>query len=414
MVADTPTVPNGSTGNTINFTYTAAFGGIFGGVVTLTVPPGWSQPDDSNPAAEGFTTADIPGGCGCPPIVFVDGRTIFVFPLFLGIPTDPETTLDITYGDTSGGGPGATAPTTAGRQHWPTKEASNCGCSSVLRRLASAPAITVLSQDGSGTMKASASTVSANSRNTIKFKYAAAPGGMDNGTVTLDVATDWSSPSTNPTADGYVTASAGTVSTAGQTITVSNLTLFGSSVTITYGSKAGGGAGALAPATTGAHTWFARQRSSPGVTPPTPLFTSPQITVYAADGSGTLTTPTTDVSDSSTGNTIEFTYTADAGGIQNGVVVLTVPPGWSAPSTSSAADGYTTSSAGNVAVSGRKITVSGLTLAGGGTFVLTYGASSGATAPATVGPQTWTTKERSTNTGVLTPLTAGSPVITVN
>jgi hypothetical protein len=414
LAADTQTVPNGSTGNTINFTYTAAFGGIFGGAVTLTVPPGWSPPDDSDPTQPGFTTADVPGGCGCPPIVFVDGRTIFVFPLFLAVPSDPETTLDITYGDKTGGtGPGATAPTTSGKQHWPTKEASNCGCDSVLRKLSSAPAINVLSPDGSGTMKASASTVSANSRNTITFKYAAAPGGMSDGAVTLDVPTDWSPPSTTAGQDGYVTASAGTVSTAGQTITVSGLSLFGNAVTITYGSKAGGGAGALAPTTPGPHTWFARERSSSTGTI-TPLFISPQITVYAADGSGTLTTPTTDVSAGSTGNTIHFTYTADSGGIQNGVVVLTVPPGWSAPSTSSANPGYTTSSAGNVATSGRKITVSGLTVGGGGTFLITYGASSGATAPATaVGDQTWTTKERSTNTGVLTPLSGGSPLISV-
>jgi hypothetical protein len=262
-------------------------------------------------------------------------------------------------------------------------------------------------------MKASASTVSANSRNTIRFKYAAAPGGMDNGTVTLDVTAGWSPPSTTPGDDGYVTASTGTVSTSGQKITVSGLSLFGNAVTITYGSKVGGGLGALAPATSGAHTWFARQQSS-STGSITPLFTSPQITVFAADGSGTLATPTSDVSAGSTGNTIQFTYTADTGGIQNGVVVLTVPPGWSAPSTGSGADGYTTATAGNVATSGRKITVSGLTVPGGGTFTITYGASTGATAPATaVGDQTWTTKERSTNTGVLTPLSGGSPLISV-
>ena len=129
MVADTPTVPNGSSGNTINFTYTAAFGGIFGGAVNARRSARLEPARRHDPTQPGFTTATIPGGCGCPPIVFVDGRTIFVFPLFLGIPGDPETDLDITYGDKTGGtGPGATAPTTGGKQHWPTKEASGCGC----------------------------------------------------------------------------------------------------------------------------------------------------------------------------------------------------------------------------------------------------------------------------------------------
>ena len=163
MVADTPTVPNGSSGNTINFTYTAAFGGRFGGAVTLTVPPGWSPPDDSDPTQPGFTTATIPGGCGCPPIVFVDGRTIFVFPLFLGIPGDPETDLDITYGDKTGGS-GHRRDRAHDRREAALGDegASGCGCDSTLRKLSSAPLIRVLSPDGSGTMNASASTVSAN------------------------------------------------------------------------------------------------------------------------------------------------------------------------------------------------------------------------------------------------------------
>ena len=61
---------------------------------------------------------------------------------------------------------------------------------------------------------------------------------------------------------------------------------------------------------------------------------------YSTDGSGTLTTPTTNVSASSTGNTITFTYTAAAAGTTNGAVTLVVPSGWSAPSTTGSAAGY--------------------------------------------------------------------------
>ncbi|MGP8162400.1 MAG: hypothetical protein ACLQAN_01235, partial [Acidimicrobiales bacterium] len=63
-------------------------------------------------------------------------------------------------------------------------------------------------------------------------------------------------------------------------------------------------------------------------------------TVYAADGSGTLTTPTANVANGSTGNTITFTYTAASGGVSGGAVTIAVPTGWSAPSTTGTAAGY--------------------------------------------------------------------------
>src|SRR5207302_7415909 len=95
----------------------------------------------------------------------------------------------------------------------------------------------------------------------------------------------------------------------------------------------------------------------------TNLGSSPSITVNAADGSGTLTSGTSTVSASQTGRTITFTYTAPTGGISSGSVTLAVPSGWSAPSTTSNAAGYTTATAGTVSVAGSTITVSSLTLA---------------------------------------------------
>ena len=84
-------------------------------------------------------------------------------------------------------------------------------------------------------------------------------------------------------------------------------------MTITYGSKAGGGAGATATATTGAQTWQLQQRSTAGGVF-TNLGASPSITINAANGSGTLTASIANVSASQTGRTITFTYTAAAGG----------------------------------------------------------------------------------------------------
>jgi hypothetical protein len=408
MMTPTQGVPYGSTGNMLTFTYTAAFGGIFDGAVTLEVPPGWSAPDDSDPMAEGFTSTTA--GCGC---LFVVGRTIIVDFLVLGLFGEPDT-FDIVYGDTSGGGPGGTAPTTSGKQAWPTKEASNCSCDSQLRRVRPVPNIRVLSQDGSGSIKASPTAVSAGSYNTMTFKYAADPGGMSDGSVSIDVPNDWTQPTTTMGQAGYVTASAGTVSTVGQTITVSNLTLFGNAVTITYGSKAGGGPGAQAPSSPGPATWSTRQSSSPPGGPLTPLLSSPQIGVYAADGSGTLTFPPTLITAGSTGNTIQFTYTAAAGGLSNGAIVLMVPAGWSAPSTNGGDPGYTVVNTGNIAVAGRKVTVSNLNLPSGGTLMITYGSGTGATAPSTPGSYTWVGKERSTKNGVLTTSPPLQPAVLVS
>ena len=136
----------------------------------------------------------------------------------------------------------------------------------------------------------------------------------------------------------------------------------------------------------------------------------------ATDGSGTMTTPTQSVSYGSTGNTIVFTYTAASGGTLLGEVDVTVPSGWSAPSTSSKSAGYTVSTIGTVAVSGSTIKVTGVTLLPGKSFSITYGAtkgnSPGATATSTIGAATWTTLEKSTVTGTLRAI-AASPSISV-
>src|SRR5205823_11635620 len=227
----------------------------------------------------------------------------------------------------------------------------------------------------------------------------------------------WSAPSTTSNAAGYATANAGTVSVAGSTITVSSLTLAaGNTFTITYGDTSGGGSGATATSTTGAQTWTTQERSTANGSLAN-IASSPSITVYAADGSGTLTTGTSVVSASQTGRTITFTYTAPTGGISNGAVTLVVPSGWSAPSTTGSAAGYSTASAGTLSISSSTITVSSLTLAAGNTLTITYGSTAsggpGATATSSTGSQTWTTQEKSTSAGSLTDI-ASQPSITVS
>jgi hypothetical protein len=136
----------------------------------------------------------------------------------------------------------------------------------------------------------------------------------------------------------------------------------------------------------------------------------------AANGTGTMTTKTTSVAYGSTGHVITFTYTAATGGVSDGGVHLTVPSGWSAPSTTGTSAGYTTASTGTVAIDDQTIVVLGVTLSAGATLTINYGAKAdkgpGATATTGVGAATWSATEKSTSGGTESTL-AKSPVITV-
>lgn len=136
----------------------------------------------------------------------------------------------------------------------------------------------------------------------------------------------------------------------------------------------------------------------------------------AHDGTGKMTSSVSAVPYGSTGNTINFTYTAASGGIYGGGVHLSVPAGWSPPSTSGTAAGYSTASKGTLSIDGQTIIVLGVSLSSGKTLTITYGSKAlkgpGATATTTVGPIVWTTYEKSTSGGTETPV-AKSPTITV-
>lgn len=238
-------------GTTTTFTYTAAPGGTVGGTLKVAVPSGWSAPSTS-PTNAGYTTSSAGS-------LTVSNRTIFVS----GVTLSAGAQLTITYGARTGGGPGATAPAVVGTQTWPTAERSTT--SGTLTALPSLH-ITVLAPDGSGTMKASlTSVVHSSQHHTLVFTYTTAVGGTSKGAVTLVVPTGWSAPSLTSTAPGYVRASKGTLSVSNRSIVVGGLDLTGDSkFTISYGVMAAGGPGATAPSTSGAQEWTTRERSWPG------------------------------------------------------------------------------------------------------------------------------------------------------
>jgi hypothetical protein len=412
LTTPTANVVNASTGNTIVFTYTAATGGLSAGEVDIAVPTGWTAPVSTN--AIGCTT--VSSGA-----LSFSGQTIKVSALTLA----GGGTVTVTYGATTGGActtnDGATAPSTAGAATWQGQEKSIAG--GALTNISPSPSINVLAANGSGTLTTTTTEVSASqSGQTIAFTYTAATGGLSAGAVTIVVPTGWTAPVITA-AIGCTSASVGAVSTSGQTITVSNLTLgSGASTVVSYGATSGGactaGDGATATATTGAQTWQGQEKSSAGGTL-TNVGASPSITVFAVNGTGTLTTTTTNVANGSAGNSVPFLYTAATGGISNGTVTIVVPAGWTAPVTT-AAIGCTSATLGTVSTSGQTITLSNLTLAAGGTTTVTYGATSGgacttsngATATTTAGAATWQAQEKSTAGGTLTNLGA-SPSINV-
>ena len=254
--------------------------------------------------------------------------------------------------------------------------------------------------DGSGTMTVSPTAVrSGSAGNTLAFVYTAAPGGISNGAVSLSVPSGWPAPSTAGSDPGFTKTSAGVLSVAGQTLTISGLTRSESQpVTITYAAKSSGGPGASAPTAGGPQSWQAQSRASVAGTLQ-PLASSPAVAVLSPDGSGTISPSPASVAKGSVGNTISFAYTAATGGMQNGSITLVVPSGWSAPSTTSTDPGFATASTGSLTLSGRTITVAGINLNGADTMTITYGNRAGGGPGATAShhgqAQTWTTKQRS-------------------
>jgi hypothetical protein len=264
---------------------------------------------------------------------------------------------------------------------------------------------------------------SASTGNTITFTYTAPVGGISGGVLTLAVPPGWTAPVTTNSI-GCTSATEGTVTTGGQAIIVSDLTLpANGQAVITYGATSGGscaaGDGATASQTAGAPIWQAEVGSTTSGAL-TSLTSSPFLNVYAADGSGALTIPATDVAADSSGNTLRFTYTAPTGGMSDGTAMITVPPGWTPPVTTNAI-GCTVATQGTVTTSGQTIVISDLSLAGNTSAVIIYGATAGsncslgdaATAGSTSGTNIFTAEEMSTAGGTLTTI-AVSPTVTVN
>jgi hypothetical protein len=127
VTASPTSVPVGSAGNTIVFTYTAAPGGLDSGELDMTVPAGWSPPSVT-PSDPGYVTST----CGT---VAVSGTTIEI----TGVTLASGASCTITYGSRAGGGPGAFAPSIPNTYTFSVSEMSTA--SGALTPLAGSPGL---------------------------------------------------------------------------------------------------------------------------------------------------------------------------------------------------------------------------------------------------------------------------------
>ncbi len=262
---------------------------------------------------------------------------------------------------------------------------------------------------------------------TLVFRYTVPASGIFGGSVAIAVPAGWTAP-TALNAAGCVSSTAGTVLAVGQTITVSALTLAaGSTVDITYGATSGrrrsrrhgdgrvdrrrsdlAGAGAVddrrrprEPRRLAEHHGERRRRHR---------------------GDGALDRQRSDDHrgvGKPTGKLV-FTYTVPAGGVDTATVKLTVPP--AGPRRRRPPTTRPATPPRRPAPSARPpaTTVTGVTLAAGGTLTITYGDTSispsgAATVTSTTGgPTTWTLQEASSQYGTLTTVAGGkTPAVTV-
>jgi len=117
------------------------------------------------------------------------------------------------------------------------------------------------------------------------------------------------------------------------------------------------------------------------------------------DGSGALAISPVSVDPGSKDNDIVFTYTPTTSGMYMGEITLQIPAGFTLPNTTSGSDGYVTSTAGTVSVSGQTITVSDIVLAHGDTIDITY---NDASVPVNSGTYTLLCRHKTLASGTLT------------
>ena len=185
------------------------------------------------------------------------------------------------------------------------------------------------------------------------FTYTAATGGMRNGAVICHGAERLERTLHDRCERRLLNLERGRLTVAGQTITVSALTLGGgATLTIAYGDTRFGGPGATATTTAGGRTWKERRNVDADGSLAN-IATSPRINVYAADGRGTLTTPPARLRERDRQDPHLHLHGRDGRDLERRRARRRSDR-LERPVHTGAAAGYTTASTGTVAVSGRR------------------------------------------------------------
>ena len=299
-MAVSPLTTTASSTAMLTFSYTAGSCGVQpGGVVTLTVPGGWTPPD-TVPGTPGF--AVWAGGA-----VSVSAPMTIVVPVGTLLPVE-KISFDYEM---------AKAPGSPGGYTFAATEESGAGGS--LQPLAASSAITVTppvvtssspssggvtssspssgggtsssstsgggtssssTSGGAGTMTVAPAQVTAARQSTLRFTYTAPETGLSpSGEVTVHVPAGWAAPSRTPGRAGYASSSGGNLSVSGRAIAVTGVALRGGQqLTITY-------AAGPAPGAAGVSTFVTSQRPD-GTATLAALAVSPSVTVGLSTGPG--------------------------------------------------------------------------------------------------------------------------------
>jgi hypothetical protein len=369
---------------TLTFTYMARQpgSGFRAGMVTLTVPDGWTPPTTSASNAPGYTDTTAPCGDGvCAPAV--TGMTITIRGIYLLA----GQSFTIRYNDT-------TAPSSSATFNFSAAVTPFANATSTPPQL-----IPVTTCANGGTMAVRPPSVQVSTAQNFLFTYTATGCLLEGGKLTLDVPAGWSQPSNIPSDQGFVTVSQGTVTLTGSQIVVTNAKLEkGDTLTVSY-------AGAVAN-TVGLGDFHPAVASGTGVTPLT--IAAAQVTVKSPPIKATMTVSPRTVTASQL-STLRFTYKPPGRLAPPEKVALTVPPGWSVPPRNAHKHGFPRASTGKVSVSGRQIIVTGARLRSPHALTITYRG----TAPRSAGRAEFTAEQSPSGSTTFAPLDQ-SPVVTVS
>ena len=373
IMAVSPTsVVAGSSTNTLTFTFTAGTEALVSGAqVTVAAPAGWTAPTSTNSSVS-------PGSCSSASL----GTAAQTMTVSVTCPAGGTFTL--TYGVS---GHQVTAPTTAGTATFTTQSKNSAG---TLTNIATSPVVTVAAGTATQLVWTTQPTNTADGAAISPALQVSVEDAHGN-VVTGSAAAVSMAISTNP--------SGGTLSGTLTQSAVAGVATF-TDLSINLGG-----------------TGYKLTASSTGLTS-TPASTAFNITGGSVgDGSGTMTVSPTSVVAGSSTNTLTFSFTAGTVALVSGAqVTVAAPAGWTAPSTSSGNNGYTTltlgsCTAGTLTHTGQTIQVTGLACPAGGTLTIIYGASGHVSAQAGTGSAVFTAQTMN-NGGTLTNI-ATSPVVTV-